>query len=70
MITYLRRIPGRLGLALLKFALRTDPALARTWHSNMEQLVKGCFNTRTNASEVAHRLMKRLFDVERPKPPL
>lgn len=69
LLTYLRRRRARRGLAAFSAALQSDSELRAVWHTSIKSVVLPALNVRsTSADELAHRLLKRLFDVERPKP--
>jgi hypothetical protein len=67
LLTYLRRRRAAKALHTLALALRDDQDLRTTWHVNIKSVVLPAMNSRCSADELTHRLLKRLFDVGRPK---
>ena len=67
LIKTLSRLPTRLALWYLKRSMRTDQDLAETWRASIRSVVYPAVNTRASSEEITHRLMKRLFQVERPR---
>ena len=61
------RLHVRLAFWIVARAMRVDLALADTWRANIRSVLAPAMNTRAGSDETTHRLMKRLFGVERPK---
>jgi hypothetical protein len=67
-LRFFTRLPARIAILVLRAYMASDRDLADHWRAAIRSVCIPAMNTRTTGDEFTHRLMKRLFGVERPKP--